>query len=772
MKPNDLCDIPSRKRPFSETNPSPDALPRFHRSRTSRACNACSKLKTRCETLAGDTNGCHRCCVIGIPCVFDREASIGTPKARAPGSDLPRNAGASSGVRPDRLHILASTTAQASPGPPRSASSHSLPSHSSPQSPPESVASTSKTQLSTDTIFTVGSTVFTAQLDHTPESELARFQADWKRWIAPLTQLQTLVRKNSAERKSEPSSHPQYGGLLSPQEETNLKNHFLLKYSPWLPAVSLGRNGSLDEVSPFLSAVIYSTAARTFNGITQSTIDRLRSATLNYVGLTFANSTTYPLIESLYALLILIVWPLDAADDVAVLMQGAKRMASSDKAGGAPSIENERPPQTENIDHIRLWYTIWANDAILTLGSGAIAKSPDIDDFTRALGTGSQIALQNGSTSDILLALEIALLKIITEAMRDRPFSLDKHVAKIQNTPEAVQRYMFTVSTVLTKLTHWEIEFYSIASDCSSEDAMYYAVLEIKYQYLALTFVVHATLMLSYVCPVSSAPEETRFNLWSWTLTINKSALAIARLFNKYTHHNHGLHDRAPSLAPFAVAPDRIFAMVVLSIMLLLRHQVVVAEYARVKRRYAEVPLGGFTRQADLTIRRVVERMREIGRVRGGLTVSYHPAAKYIHILEALLRCWDEKRAQNAGNLPPGGMYDDDEPVVELSNSSSVEGASAGGFGSGGAGVVVDPYGSGPEPLVQTPATATGPDQAGTGTLAGMAQWDIDLSLLGGDLFLDATAAFTYHEGMEPFDWAAPSPWLGSSLVTGDWGDT
>lgn len=122
----------------------------------------------------------------------------------------------------------------------------------------------------------------------------------------------------------------------------------------------LGKNGTLDDVSPFLTTVIYATAARTFGGISQRSIRRLRALSLHHVGQVFASPSVYPLVDSLYALLVLILWPLDAADDVALLVHGAKRLANTGDRGlaripnGVSHLDYCSHHDNGNRDHVRL----------------------------------------------------------------------------------------------------------------------------------------------------------------------------------------------------------------------------------------------------------------------------------------------------------------------------------------------------------------------------------------------------------------------------------
>ncbi|KAF8523446.1 hypothetical protein BU17DRAFT_85730 [Hysterangium stoloniferum] len=668
-----MFDGQSHKPPPTKASPkdaTPGAPPRFKRPKTSKACNACRKQKSRCERLAGDAEGCHRCGIIGIPCTFDPEASSSeTVKTRKPRPILPRNQSEPGRIRADHLQILANTTTLLSREPltPPTASSYSIPFHLASLTP---LFTTTNAPLSPETVSKVESTI-------SLQPDIACFRAEWQRWIAPLKLLRTLVRQCAGEDSNSGQPYcPQDGVLLSATEQTKLKNYFLLKYSPWLPAVRLGQNGSLDEISPFLSAVIYATASRTFGEIARSTMDRLRGQALHHVGQAFADPSAYPLVESLYALLILIIWPLDPADDVALLVDGAKRIASNGSFGGMLSTTNEEPSQ--NVDHIRLWYTICVNETIVTLGAGSIATSPDMNNFIRTFGTGSQIALRGGGTSDILLALELKLHNVATAAMAERPFSLDKNIPEIPNSKEAIYNFIRTINIFLTSLEEWEIEFCTIAGECDPREAVHYAVLEFEYHYFRLTLTLHAVLTLSHACPILSAPDDVKFTAWSWCMIKNKSSHAIIRLFN--THTSADPHTEGRSLLTFTAAPDRIFAMVVLAIMAVLRHQVATAEFAR-RRGHAEAPSAGFTKQAADAIRKAEERMREIGYPKRMSTMYYHPAGRYADILEAVLRIWDEKFAENVASLVPraGDQSFVDDYRIRTQASSSGAGGVRGG---------------------------------------------------------------------------------------------
>ncbi|KIJ50134.1 hypothetical protein M422DRAFT_245939 [Sphaerobolus stellatus SS14] len=380
----------------SRPRPSPLILlfpPKRARPRTSKACR---KRKSRCERLPGDDDDCHRCEVIGIPCLLARASCDGcgqetqaTPAVTASSST---EAGCKWGARPtsvctrkqlgrqdswyfalqfspdkSQLHILANTTEMLS-----RASSSSQP-------PPPVSSSTPKTPLSPQTLSTVEYTLLPPPVD----PETSRFRLDWQRCVAPLTLLQTLVRRNTvSDRHWRQDAWPIEADLLSP---------FLIHYAPWLPAVSLFATATTmpPTISPFLSTVICATASCTWpTPLPSSTISSLRALSLHHIGQIFANPVSYPAIESLYALLARIMWPLDLPDDVTLLIHanGMYSFAPSN----VPPTTNLSP---ENLDLIRSWYAICTNETIFTLDADTIANPPPTTILSTSLGTPSSIAL-------------------------------------------------------------------------------------------------------------------------------------------------------------------------------------------------------------------------------------------------------------------------------------------------------------------------------------------------------------------------------------------
>ncbi|KIJ38866.1 hypothetical protein M422DRAFT_258519 [Sphaerobolus stellatus SS14] len=82
------------------------------------------------------------------------------------------------------------------------------------------------------------------------------------------------------------------------------------------------------------------------------------------------------------------MWPLEPADNIILLIHGAKRMGQSADSGrlslsangmysfapsNIPSPTNLSP---EDLNLICLWYVMCSNETIFTLGAGTIANPP------------------------------------------------------------------------------------------------------------------------------------------------------------------------------------------------------------------------------------------------------------------------------------------------------------------------------------------------------------------------------------------------------------
>ncbi|KIJ34436.1 hypothetical protein M422DRAFT_263388 [Sphaerobolus stellatus SS14] len=715
-----------RPRPDQEHTSNPRTK-RIHPN-TSKACNACRKQKSRCEQLPGDGDGCHRCVILAIPCIFKPEVPPIQTKERKQRVLLPRvqtqksNEKAGDGKdgrlsSPDnsRLQVLANTT--------------ELLSSASEQPPPPVSSSRPKTPLLLQMLSTVESTLLPPP--HI-DTHTLRFRTDWQRWVAPLTLLRDLLRRNTApEPHWRQDARPVEADLLSPLEVRQLRQHFFTQYAPWLPTISLFATSTTipATISPFLSTVIHATAARTLpTPLPFSTISSLRASSLHHVGHIFANPMSYPVIETLYALLALIMWPLEPADDVTSLIHGAKRMAQSADNGrlglsahGVYSIVPSIPPSAanlspEDLDLIRLWYALCTNETIFTLGAGTIATPPPTILLITALGSPSNIALSNRPIADILLTFQASLHRVIVGAMGERTLQPNGSIADgtgrdgsiqssqaIAKTPEAMLEYSRKVFTFLSKLEEWDIEFKSVKAESPRASHIHFATLEIEYHYLTLIYVTHSLITMCYAIPLKHTFVEAKCSIWSWSVTANKAAHRILELWNKFSSAmsepgpNHNINNSttngaaanqnsppctssrtSPSLSPrhpssqtlqsqstgtslLSLAPNRIYAMVVVAVMLILRHQVAAYEFGR-RRSILEIPPAGFTKQAEMAIRRVVRSMgsysvarsptsnsssdqREgIGDIDGGRRTG-HAAVRYAEIIDALLRIWEEKHA-------------------------------------------------------------------------------------------------------------------------------
>lgn len=309
---------------------------------------------------------------------------------------------------------------------------------------------------------------------------------------------------------------------------------------------------------------------------------------------------------------------------------------------------------------------------------------------------------------------------------------------------------------------------------------MHYTALEIEYHYLTLIFITHCLLTVCHALPlIQAASDDIKYALWSWSITGNKAAHAIVRLFNTYsvpspscqcTPSSSSPHISStstsgsrgyPQLAPLALAPDRLFAMVVVAIMLILRHQVASYEYGR-RRGVAESPPAGFTKQAEMALRRAVERMASLspqpqGRGADGSQRHVEQAAgRYAEILEALVRIWEERHmgriaAEEGGKLVSHpaicalftSVRQAHTPVQSSSTPETTcsPGASASSIS-----------GHPPTPLTHPNPVLHPEQQQQQNNNNNHAQFDMDLSAFGGDLFSDVTAAFTW-DGLGSLDW-------------------
>jgi hypothetical protein len=87
-----------------------------------------------------------------------------------------------------------------------------------------SKAAATKVPLSPEALSTVESTLFPLPRDLTFDSDLARFRAAWRRWAAPLTLLQTLVRRNRVNSSPLQEHIPSDTKILTPTEEKILRD--------------------------------------------------------------------------------------------------------------------------------------------------------------------------------------------------------------------------------------------------------------------------------------------------------------------------------------------------------------------------------------------------------------------------------------------------------------------------------------------------------------------------------------------------------------------
>ncbi|KIJ40812.1 hypothetical protein M422DRAFT_256245 [Sphaerobolus stellatus SS14] len=477
---------------------------------------------------------------------------------------------------------------------------------------------------------------------------------------------------------------------------------FTTHYAPWLPAISLF--SSLSTLSPFLATVIHVTALRTSSmPLPHSTVIALRERSRHYVGQIFANSTAYPVIESLYALLVLIMWPLEPADDITLLIHGAKNIVQSADEGRLglagtrtfslePNTIEHAELSAQDLHLIRMWYSLCASETIFTIGVGILASPPPTLLLRKSLGTPPRMAFAGRPVADILLVLQVNLHHIVIGAMGARSLdpNLDGHGSNeptssqsLPHMKEALEEYITTVSLFLSRLLEWEIEMNSIKIESPAASHIHFAILEIEYHFLTIVYIAHTILIFLYALPPVPYSSHIKSTLWRWNLTCTKGAHRILELWSTFIifgpnaphPHAHPHSRRQTAIEPLSLAPDRVYVMIVVALVLMVRQQVAVCETAR-KNTTADRPPLICTRQTLLSIGRVARDM-------GGFGPSHdkehaqdqrreHAAVRYAEILGALLKIWEDKHAVLYALARQTSRDDQEHPSSRPSNGSSV----------------------------------------------------------------------------------------------------
>ncbi|KIJ52056.1 hypothetical protein M422DRAFT_243637 [Sphaerobolus stellatus SS14] len=224
---------------------------------------------------------------------------------------------------------------------------------------------------------------------------------------------------------------------------------------------------------------------------------------------------------------------------------------------------------------------------------------------------------------------------------------------------------------------------------------IHFAALEIEYHYLTLIYVTRFLPTVCYVIPITQASDETKALIWSWSVMGNKAAHRVLELWNKFAaavvedkaqahplvipplaphlppclHPRHSPHvhipkNLSPSILPNTAPlprPNRIYSMIFVAVMLILRHQVTAYEFGRHRSIFESLP-ARFTRQADIAIPRIVKNMGPFSIVRtsggggdhrddgyaesrDGGRRGEHAAVRYAEIIDTLLHVWEEKHS-------------------------------------------------------------------------------------------------------------------------------
>ncbi|KIJ23645.1 hypothetical protein M422DRAFT_275729 [Sphaerobolus stellatus SS14] len=194
------------------------------------------------------------------------------------------------------------------------------------------------------------------------------------------------------------------------------------------------------------------------------------------------SQTSYPVIGSLHALLALIISPLEDADDVSLLIHGAKRMAQSADGGRLGHSANEMysfapsnvPPTTnlspEDLDLIGLWQSVqtkkFSPSALAQLPTHRPQPSLAPPSAPLKHCPLSQIHLRHSLPSNAVYAGGTG---------RDGPIQSAQAVHK---TRKVTLERASKVFAFLSKLGEWEIEFKTIKAETPHAFHIHLAALE------------------------------------------------------------------------------------------------------------------------------------------------------------------------------------------------------------------------------------------------------------------------------------------------------
>ncbi|KIJ38088.1 hypothetical protein M422DRAFT_781516 [Sphaerobolus stellatus SS14] len=381
-----------------------------------------------------------------------------------------------------------------------------------------------------------------------------------------------------------------------------------------------------------------------------------------------------------------------------------------------------------------------------TLGAGTIANPPPTTLLSTSFGTPSSIALSNGLIVDTLQA---SLHRVIVGAMGEGTLQSNGSIAGGTGHDGPIQSAQSTPKT----RGSWEIELKTIKAESPHIFHIHFAALEIEYHYLTLIYVTHSLLS-------------------SWSVTSNKAAHRVLELWNKFssavsepepdttptsgsgsgtsgrtpssitpaanptspslssTLSSHAYPHRPSSRPSSSHAPDRIYAMVVVAIMLILRQQVAAYEFGCRRSIFESTP-AGFTKQAKIAIRRVF---------RGDGPNAGLIDRRTIHENTDVISCPTSGRAET-----PTTSQGFNTPQCEMDSTLPVP-ISAPAI----------PFSSPSPPQHITPDPNPNRTHIPTRNMSRptlTTKVKMDLSLLGTNLFSDAAAAFAW-DGLGSLDWS------------------
>ncbi|KAJ6463943.1 hypothetical protein C8R45DRAFT_1024662 [Mycena sanguinolenta] len=581
----------------SSENPTPK------RTKTSQACAACRKQKSRCEILDGSQR-CHRCKVLNIDCSFENPHLIPVPRPTPHTSSTPQTqstaspASSGSGYGPENHSGLSTLAAVASS---RSNVEGASAVQSLPVRPEGLPVVPAATAPGWGSVSRVG----------------------WN--TTPMLAFQELARCPRCEAGVQPPIVERLPDILSPSEISSLLQIFETKYTPWI----CGQPGPLEVTNSFLDLVRCTVASRHLPPAARSSVaPRLHKLTEDVFVREIFNPQ--PSLDSIKALLILALWtPIcgNGAEprDGRLLITSAVSVAmnlhlqdASKRALSLRAVKEELSPEQQLelsgcIQQWRMWVHLSICESILCLGTGRkpISYFSPVDQhiFDQTLFPESLSAIR-----DVRLGLTARMFDMVETALKlrlDSPEGLGRFFEQINESIYSLEGLsrLFTPLPVITP-----------------HDTFYCQMLLIKYNACRLLVLHHALRDIRTVHE-RDAPQMSWFDATTgghrvsifWGRMALMSAESILTTFLATS-----------DLSLLSTAPDSTFVQIGFA-----STWISVSNYS--VHQLGGSKLGG---ASELLQTMTIQRLNQIAHS------PEHAAARCGHVLGALMNAWQRRKVE------------------------------------------------------------------------------------------------------------------------------